>query len=265
MWRVCYVDPLNGKRSVQHRPDGTQHINGSNNQSSPAGKDCNQAKWLPSSKKNGDFTGKVGESGKATGRKCTHNKRRSNEWQFAQQTAKPRNFQCASLLIDITTQSENQRRQEAMGDHYQDRASDSDDAQGCNTEKNKTHVSNTRIPRQPAEIFLAHGHPAAIDEITQAKPGDDGHPDFGSIGEHRQRNANETVQAKFFQHTCMEHCRWTWRGTIAEWSPGVKGPERDQNAKAEKQHREDEPLGGGLERMLLELGDELGNIESLCP
>ena len=109
--------------------------------------------------------------------------------------------------------------------------------------KTKAHVRHAGIADEPVEILLAHGDPAAINEVAQAEPREDLHPALRGVGQQRQSDANQAVEAEFFQHAGMEHGGGGGGRAVAQRRPGVKRPERNQNAKAKQQQRENEMLG----------------------
>ena len=140
----------------------------------------------------------------------------------------------AGLLVKVAAQAERERGEEAVRDHDQHRARHPDDIQGGNAEEDKAHVGDAGIADEPVEILLAHGDPAAIDEVAQAKPGEDLHPVLGGSGKQRQGDANQAVEAELLEHAGMEHGGGGGSGAVAERRPGVKRPERDENPEAEQ-------------------------------
>ena len=58
-----------------------------------------------------------------------------------------------------------------------------------------------------------------------------------TIGEQGNGQSEQTVQAEFFQHSGVQHCRRRWRGRVSFRRPGVKWKQRDENSKANKQQQ----------------------------
>ena len=129
-----------------------------------------------------------------------------------------------------------------MRDHHQHRAGHADEVQARDAEENKAHVRHAGITDEPVEILLPHRHPAAIQNVAEAEPGDDVHPALRRLRHQRQRDANQTVEAEFLQHAGMQHGRRRRRDAVTQRRPGMERPERNQNAEAEQQQREDEIL-----------------------
>ena len=70
-------------------------------------------------------------------------------------------------------------------------------------------------------------------------------PRFRSFGQERQGDADQAVEAEFFQHAGVEHGRGRGRGGISRRRPGVERKERDEDAKADEQEDIGPALRGG--------------------
>ena len=176
MGRVGHVGPLLRQRPVQHRANRSQHVNRTNNQGPPAGKNGHQAEGLPGAEEDGDLAREVGKARQAATGERRHHQRRADKWQPAKQAAEPVHLQRAGLLVKVAAQAKCQRRQKAVRNHDQHRPRHSDEIQGGNAEEDEAHVRDAGIADHPVEVLLAHGHPAAIEQIPQAQPGDNRHP-----------------------------------------------------------------------------------------
>jgi len=146
-------------------------------------------------------------------------------------------------------------------DHHQHRARDSDEVQGGDAQEDEAHVGDAGVAHQAVEVLLAHGHPAAIEEVAQAQPGEDRHPVARRIRQQRQRDADQAVEAELLEHAGMEHGGGGGGGAVARRRPGVERPERDQDAEPEQQQREDEALGSGRQGMSAEMRGQLRDVE----
>ena len=247
MRRIGHTGPLLRQRPVQHCADRSQHINRANDRGPPAGKNGHEPKGLPRAEEDADFAREVGEARQTAPGERSHHQRRADERQAAEQAAQPVHLQRAGLLVKVTAQAKRQRRQKAVRDHHQHRPAHPDDIQGGNTQENKAHVGDARIPDQPIKVLLAHGHPAAIEQVPQTEPGDNRHPVPCRVRQQWQGDADQAVKAKLLDHAGVDHRGGRRSRTVAQWRPGVKRPERDQDAKAEQQQRENEVLGARRE------------------
>ena len=180
---------------------------------------------------------KVGEARQAAAGKRRHHQGRADERQPAEQAAELVHLQRAGLLVKVAAQAEGQRGEEAVRDHHQHRAGHPDEVQAGNAEEDKAHVGDAGIADEPVEVLLAHGDPAAIDQVAQAEPGEDLHPVVRGVRQQRQGDADQAVEAELLQHAGMEHGGGGGSGAVAERRPGVKRPERDQDAEAEQAAR----------------------------
>src|SRR5436190_18166959 len=62
----------------------------------------------------------------------------------------------------------------------------------------------------------------------------------------------------------MKHCGWARRGSIPEWRPGVKRPERDKDPKTKQQQRKNKVLRGQGEPVLSEVFCQRRNVEGVA-
>ena len=129
-----------------------------------------------------------------------------------------------------------------MGNHDNDSSRHTYQSQAGYTKKDKAHVSDTGITNQKIQILLTHGNPSVEENVAQAKIGHDLHPTLRCLGHHRQRNPDETIQAKFLERTGMEHRCSGWSRAVTDRRPGVEWPQRDQNAEAKEQEWKDQML-----------------------
>ena len=261
MGGVSYGGPLFRQRAVQHGADGPQHVNRANDQGPPAGQDRHEPKCLPGAEEDGDFAREVGKARQAATGESRHHQGPADEGQPAEQAAEAVHLQRAGLLVEVAAQAERQRGEEAVRDHDQHRARHADEIQGGDAEEDKAHVGDAGIADEPVEVLLAHGDPAAIEEVAEAEPGEDRRPVARGVREQRQGDANQAVEAELLEHTGMEHGGGGGSGAVAEGRPGVKGPERDKNPEAKQEQREDEVLRAGRKGLLPDMLGEFGNVE----
>jgi hypothetical protein len=109
--------------------------------------------------------------------------------------------------------------------------------------KDKAHVRHARVADQEVQIALAHGHQSAEQDVAQAQQRQHPHPALRRLRHQRQRDPEQTIQPELLQHAGMEHRGGRGCRRVSDRRPGVKGPERNQNPKAEQQQREDGVLG----------------------
>ena len=120
-----------------------------------------------------------------------------------------------------------------MCHHDEHRAGDTYEVQAGNTQENETHVRHAGITNQEVQILLAHRHPADIQDVADAEPGDNVRPVLGRLRQERQGDADQTVETEFLEHAGMQHGGGRRRHTITQRRPGMERPERNQDAETE--------------------------------
>ncbi len=151
---------------MQQRADRAQHVNRADDQGAPAGENGHEPEGLPGAEEDGDFAREIGEARQAATGERRHHEGRADEREPAEQAAEPVHLQRAGLLVKVAAQAERQRGEEAVRDHDQHRAAHPDEIQGGDAEEDKAHVGDAGIADEPVEVLLAHGDPAAIDEVA---------------------------------------------------------------------------------------------------
>ena len=231
-------------QDVPHRP---QQVQGSDDQTGPGGGRGEPGRGgqvaFPCAEKNHDFADEVGEAGEAAAGQHGHDQGRADERQALQEAAQASHVEGPGLLIQVAAQSESQRREQSVRDHHEHGAGHADQAQARDAEKYESHVRHARIAEEEVEVFLAHRNQAAVEEVAQCEEREEVQPRFRAIRDQRQRDADEAQQTEFFQDAGMEHRGCRRGGTVAQRRPGMKGPERHEDAEAEHQQGEDETLG----------------------
>ena len=109
--------------------------------------------------------------------------------------------------------------------------------------------------------FCSHRHPADVKDVAEAEPREKVHPVVRGLRHERQCDADQTVKAEFLQHAGVQHRGRRRRGTVAQRRPRMERPERNQNAEAEQQQREDEILRAGRERIRFCVLDQFRDVE----
>ena len=87
------------------------------------------------------------------------------------------------------------------------------------------------------------------------------HPVVRGLRHQRQRDADQTVKAELLQHAGVQHRGRRRRGAVTQRRPRMERPERNQNAEAEQQQREDEILRVDRERIRLGVFDDFRDVE----
>ena len=148
-----------------------------------------------------------------------------------------------------------------MRDHHDHRAGHADEVQARDAEEDEAHVRDGRVADELVQVALTHGDPAAIQNVAEAKEREDVQPLLRALGHQRQRDAEETVETELLQHSRVKHRRGGRSRAIAERRPGVKRPERNENAEAKHQQREDEVLRVRGHRVRAEVFGERDDVE----
>jgi hypothetical protein len=81
------------------------------------------------------------------------------------------------------------------------------------------------IADQQIKLALADRDETAIKDVAEAKERDDVGPTAGGFGHQWESDAQETIEAEFFEDTRVQHCSRGGRGAVTERRPGVKRPE----------------------------------------
>src|SRR5881409_1604560 len=100
-----------------------------------------------------------------------------------------------------------------------------------------------------------------MDDVSKAENPEHKEPVFSAVWHQRERHANQTVEAEFFQHAGVEHCRGSRGGTVSEWRPGMKRPERHQNTEAKHRQRKNPSLRRKGHWLRLEIFGDPRNAE----
>src|SRR5262245_57518510 len=112
------------------------------------------------------------------------------------------------------------------------------------------------VTDEQVQIALPHRHPTRVNNISQAQKPEHVKPMLRTFGHQGKGNSNEAIETELFEHTSVEHGRSRRRGAVSEGSPGMKGPECNEDAEAEHQEREYPALSVNRHRLgLKELND----------
>src|SRR5688572_30558869 len=117
-------------------------------------------------------------------------------------------------------------------------------------------MRDARVADELIEVALAHGYETIVDDVSEAKERDDVDPALRGLRQERQSDSKQAVKAEFFQDTGVQHGGGGGRRAVAQRSPGVERPERNKNAKPEKQERKNEVLRAQWHGRLGELASQ---------
>src|SRR5688500_16652976 len=137
--------------------------------------------------------------------------------------------------MNITAKAEAERGEESVPHHDEHSACDADQVEAGDAEKHETHVGYAGIADEQIEVALTHGDPAGMKDISKAKNPENREPMLRAVGHDRKRDSDETIQAELLEDACMKHGRRRWSSAVSQRGPGMKGPQRDQDAKAKHQ------------------------------
>ena len=112
-------------------------------------------------------------------------------------------------------------------------------------EENVTHVHHARITEHPIEPLLRDRDQADIDDVAEQEHDQERVPVLRALGQEREGEAQQTVEAEFLEHARVQHRGRRRRGGVGFRRPGVKRKERDENAEADQQEQEDVALRVG--------------------
>src|SRR5262249_50136972 len=88
-------------------------------------------------------------------------------------------------------------------------------------------------------------------------------PTLRRVGQHWQGDPDQTIQTELLQDASVQHRGGTWRRTVAQRGPGVKGPKGDENAEPKEEERENQVLRRGGQRGLTEEFGHCRNIKRI--
>ncbi len=237
---------------MQNVAHGAKHVERANQQPAPKREAGHKRENFPCAEEYGDFADEIRKARQAAAGHRRHEQRRADEPQLAAKPAQPAHFQRAGFLVNVAAQRERQRRKEAVRNHDEHRAGHADEVQAGDAEENEAHVRHTRIADEQVQILLPHCHPADVKNVAEAEPGEKSHPVVCGLRHQRQRDANQAVKPEFLQHAGVQHGGRRRGGAVAQRRPRMERPERNQNAEAEQQQREDEILRATSHRIVVE-------------
>src|SRR5438552_13835764 len=117
------------------------------------------------------------------------------------------------------------------------------------------------VANQEIQISLAHGYPAAMNDVTQAKPSQHVEPVMRAVRHERQCDPNQAIETEFLQHARMQHRGSSRRRAIPQRRPGVKWPERNEDAEAKHQQAKNRMLRSEAHLVSFEIIGDSNDIE----
>jgi hypothetical protein len=109
--------------------------------------------------------------------------------------------------------------------------------------KAKPTWATLELPMSMIQVALAHGHRAAQDHVAQAEGRDDVSPALRLVGHQRQGDAEQAVEAEFFEHAGVNHGRARRSRAVTQRRPGVEWIERNQDAEADQEQGKNPVFG----------------------
>ena len=150
-------------------------------------------------------------------------------------------------LVDDPDEEEQGARDDAVGDHLEDRALQPLLVEDEDAERHEAHVADRRVGDEPLEVGLAHGHDGSVDHPDDRERDDEPGELVRRVGEERQREADEAVGAEL-QHDPGEDDRAGRRGLgVRVGQPRVERPHGHLDREREEEAEERPELERGVE------------------
>ena len=100
-----------------------------------------------------------------------------------------------------------------------------------------------------------------MNDVAQAKPGKNVEPMMRPVRHERQCDANQTIESKFLQHACVQHGGSSRSRAVSQRRPGMKRPERNQDAEPEHQQAKNGMLRREAHLVSFEIVGDSNDIE----
>src|SRR6266550_6840221 len=149
-----------------------------------------------------------------------------------------------------------------MGEHQNCCAGRAQDVRAGESEKDVTHVHYARIPEHPIESFLRDGDEANVGDVAEQQDNEQTGPILRAGWDERNRQTQQAIEAEFFQHTGVKHCRRGRSRGVRFRRPSVKRKERDEDAEAEKKKQINISLS--VRRDLRSRSLQCAHVEGAC-
>ena len=143
-------------------------------------------------------------------------------------------------MIDRGRKQEEQRDGKAVRHHHQHDAADAERRAGRDAEERVAHVHHGAVTDHLLEVALRDRNEADDQDVADDRePCERAGPVQETGGQQRKRDLDQAVETELLEHARVQHRVRTRRCAVAERRPGVKGPQRNEDAEAEHQQRED--------------------------
>ena len=119
---------------------------------------------------------------------------------------------------------------------------DGDRLEGEQAHHHIAHVTDRRIGDEPFQILLNERNQGPIDDSKCPQGKKPGSSQGGRIGQHRQGEPQEAVDADLQQHPGKVDTATGGRLDMGQRQPGVQRENRHLDRKADHEGQEDEPL-----------------------
>src|SRR6266699_4843268 len=124
-----------------------------------------------------------------------------------------------------------------MSEHQHSRTGHTKNAGAGNAEKDVAHVHHARITKHPIEPLLSNCNQPYVNDVPEQQHHQQIRPVTRAFWEQGNSHPQKTVQAKFLQHSGMQHRCWRWSRSVSFRRPGMKWEEGNENSKTDKQQQ----------------------------
>ncbi len=147
-----------------------------------------------------------------------------------------------------------------MAEHGDDAALDAERVGREQADGHDAHMRDRGVGDQLLHVALHQGDQRSVDDGDDREREDEGREIGRGVGQHRQREAQETVAAELQQHAGEEHGPGSRRLDVSVGQPGVERPHRHLDGERGEHGEPDELLHPQVERRRGEPGHHLRDV-----
>ncbi len=191
------------------------------------------------------FGGEIGEAGQADGSEGGEAEGEGDARHHFAESAEFIQIERAGAGAHFSGEGEERRDGKPVGEHQGRGAGQAEEIAAGDAEEDIAHVHDAGVAEHPIEFLLRDRGQADVDDVAEQEDDEEPGPMFRAFREHRNSDAEQTVEAEFFQNAGVEHGGRSGGGGIRFGRPGVKGEERDENSEPDQEEQIDMVLRGG--------------------